>query len=277
MAGTFIFLPPAGDGSAGYWGDAVADFAALPASGDVVGQVVLVLDSLTLYEWNGSAWTTLVDGPADVSGPASAVDSQIALFNGTSGKLIKAATGTGYVKGSSGVASFQAVPIPVADGGTNSTTALNNNRVMRSSGGAVVEASAITASRALASDANGIPTHATTTTTELNYVAGVTSAIQTQIDTKAAGAASSTDEAIARYDSTTGKVLQNSSVTVDDGGIMRFTATTAALKLPILTTTQRDLLVPEAGFVIYNSTTNRPQIYLGAPDSTWANLAGWGE
>lgn len=71
--------------------------------------------------------------------------------------------------------------LPVANGGTNSSTTLNNNRVMQSSGGSIVEAAAITASRALASDANGIPTQSATTATELGYVSGVTSAIQTQI------------------------------------------------------------------------------------------------
>jgi hypothetical protein len=74
--------------------------------------------------------------------------------------------------------------LPIANGGTNSTTALNNNRVILSSGGAIVEAPAITASRALVSDSNGIPTHATTTTTEIGYVNGVTSAIQTQLNGK---------------------------------------------------------------------------------------------
>lgn len=78
--------------------------------------------------------------------------------------------------------------LAVSNGGTNSSTALNNNRVMRSSGGAIVESNAITASRALVSDTNGIPVHANTTTTELNYVSGVTSAIQTQIDAKQARA-----------------------------------------------------------------------------------------
>lgn len=53
-------------------------------------------------------------------------------------------------------------------------------------GTAVSPASAITGSRALVSDANGVPTHATTTATEIGYVNGVTSAIQTQIDTKQA-------------------------------------------------------------------------------------------
>lgn len=62
---------------------------------------------------------------------------------------------------------------------------LSNNRVIESSGGNLIEAAAITASRALVSDANGLPVAATPTTTEINFVAGVTSAIQTQIGSKA--------------------------------------------------------------------------------------------
>jgi hypothetical protein len=72
--------------------------------------------------------------------------------------------------------------LSIVRGGTNSNTALSNNRVMQSSGGAIVEAAAITASRALESDANGIPVASATTATELGYVSGVTSAIQTQLD-----------------------------------------------------------------------------------------------
>ena len=74
--------------------------------------------------------------------------------------------------------------LPIARGGTNSGTALTNNRVMVSSGGAIVVASAITANRALISNANGIPTHSTVTNTELGYLSGVTSAIQTQLNGK---------------------------------------------------------------------------------------------
>jgi hypothetical protein len=74
--------------------------------------------------------------------------------------------------------------LPIARGGTNAGTTLNNNRVMQSSASAIVEAAAITASRALISDANGIPTHSTVTSTELGYVSGVTSAIQTQLAAK---------------------------------------------------------------------------------------------
>jgi uncharacterized protein (DUF2147 family) len=58
---------------------------------------------------------------------------------------------------------------------------------------AVSEAAAITANRALISDANGVPTHATTTATELGYVSGVTSAIQTQLNAKQATISESDD------------------------------------------------------------------------------------
>jgi hypothetical protein len=73
--------------------------------------------------------------------------------------------------------------LPINKGGTNSTTALNNNRIMQSSGGAIVEAAAITAARVLISDANGIPTHSTITSTTLGYL-DATSSVQTQLNAK---------------------------------------------------------------------------------------------
>lgn len=76
--------------------------------------------------------------------------------------------------------------LPIAKGGTNSSAALNNNRIIISSGGAIVEDAAITANRALASNASGIPVASATTDTELGFVAGVTSAIQTQLNNKQA-------------------------------------------------------------------------------------------
>lgn len=74
--------------------------------------------------------------------------------------------------------------VTIVHGGTNSNVALNNNRIIQSTGGAIVEAPAITAARALVSDSNGIPIASSVTTTELGYVSGVTSAIQTQLNTK---------------------------------------------------------------------------------------------
>jgi len=56
--------------------------------------------------------------------------------------------------------------------------------------------------------------------TELSYLKGVTSSVQTQLNAKGAGdivgPASSTDNAIARFDSTTGKLIQDSAATIVD-------------------------------------------------------------
>lgn len=155
------------------------------------GQVLVADSSAT----DGIKWAA-ISGTGDVVGPASANAGEIALFDGATGKLIKAATGSGIVKVSSGVYSAAALDLtadvtgvlPVANGGTNSSTSLNSNRFMVSSGGKVVEAAAVTASRAVASDSNGLPVASATTATELGYVNGVTSAIQTQINTKAPAA-----------------------------------------------------------------------------------------
>ena len=84
--------------------------------------------------------------------------------------------------------------LPISKGGTNSGTALSNNRVMQSSGGAIVEASAITAARALISDANGIPTHSTVTSTTLAFL-DASSSIQTQLNNKVTVFASAADGA----------------------------------------------------------------------------------
>ena len=63
-------------------------------------------------------------------------------------------------------------------------TGTNYRILANSSTGVMSENAAITASRAVASDANGQLVASATTATELGYVNGVTSAIQTQINTK---------------------------------------------------------------------------------------------
>ena len=49
------------------------------------------------------------------------------------------------------------LPVSIANGGTNSSTALNNNRIMISSSGAIVEQAAQTSGRVLIADGNGLP------------------------------------------------------------------------------------------------------------------------
>ncbi len=111
---------------------------------------------------------------AQVIDDAAAITAARALISDANGIPIHSATTSvelGYLSGVTGAIQTQIngkentiTNLPINKGGTNSTTALNNNRVMQSSSGAIVEASAITASRALKSDANGIPTHFDTAT-----------------------------------------------------------------------------------------------------------------
>jgi collagen type VII alpha len=135
-----------GANASGSWGISITGTAANVASGTANQILYQSAASTTTFataptvtntylKWNGTTfvWDSPT-GSGDVSGPASAVDSQIALFNGTTGKLIKAATTTGLLKASSGV-------IAAAASGTDyapaTTGALNQLLASNGSGGFV--------------------------------------------------------------------------------------------------------------------------------------------
>lgn len=102
MSGTWIWLPPSG-GTGLYWADPVATTGDLPVS-STAGEVRLVEGSSALYWWNGSAWTQLTVAPGAIN-----------INTDTTGTLL------------------------IARGGTNSTAALSNGRIMASAAGAIVE------------------------------------------------------------------------------------------------------------------------------------------
>jgi len=124
---------------------------------------------LALTRGGTNASLTAVDGGIVYSG-ASALAISAA---GTSGQALISGgagaptwfSGTGVVKATSGVLSVGNVSLttevsgilPVANGGTNSSTALNSNRFMVSSGGAIVESAAITAGHVIYANTNGLP------------------------------------------------------------------------------------------------------------------------
>lgn len=88
---------------------------------------------------------------------------------------------------------------------------LSNQRVIQSVGGALIESAAITINRALVSDSVGIPVASATTATELGYVSGVSSAIQTQLNGKIA---SSTTVSAAGLATGGGDLSANRTITV---------------------------------------------------------------
>lgn len=112
----------------------------------------------------------------------------------------------------------------------------------------------------------------TASVTEVNYTDGVTSAIQTQIDTKTTGAASSTDNAIVRFDSTTGKVIQNSGVTIADNDFMSTPAsidiTAGALLSDTISEHTAAAGVTVDGVLIKDGAIAKSVVGLGSVDNT---------
>ncbi len=156
------------------------------------GNVSLSKNTSDELLWNGSRVVLAGGGRivnADISASAAIAFSKMAaltasraLVSDGSGIIVAATTTSteiGYVNGVTSAIQTQLDSKPTASAGAN-------NRLAYYTGTAAIAAvTAITASRALASDSNGLPVAATTTATELGYVNGVTSAIQTQMDLKA--------------------------------------------------------------------------------------------
>lgn len=100
------------------------------------------------------------------------------------------------------------------DASANTVSNIVNANIGASAAIAVTKLAAQTASRAVTTDGSGFLTPSATTATELGYVSGVTSAIQTQLDSKTSITGSFTDNHVIRADGTAG--VQNSAVVIDD-------------------------------------------------------------
>lgn len=111
-------------------------------------------------------------GSGDVAGPSSSVNNGVVLFNGTTGKIIK----------DLGVGSANQVLL--TDGSSPSFGSITNAYISNSAAIAYSKLAALTINRALVSDASGVVSVSSVTSTELGYLSGVSSAIQTQLNGK---------------------------------------------------------------------------------------------
>lgn len=240
-----------------------ASAAATPAALAVgTNGFVLTADSA---ETTGVKWAAA--GAGDVLGPASSTDNGFVRFNGLTGKVLKdspativnadvnASAAIAYSKlnlsnsilnadiNTSAAIAYSKLNLSnsilnadinasaaIAYSKLNLSTSIVNADISASAAIAYSKLAALTASRALVSDGSGVVSVATTTATEIGYVNGVTSAIQTQINTKqktvitaqyyaSAGTTSTTTQPI-RFD----QIVYDANTTVTTGAAWKFTA-----------------------------------------------------
>jgi len=146
-----------------------------------------------------------------------------------------------------------------ADGTGNSISNIENADIKAAAAIALNKLAATTASRALTSDASGFVTASTTTSTELGYVNGVTSAIQTQIDGKISASSS---------DTLTNKTIdadQNTITNIENADIKA--GASIALNKLAATTVSRALVSDGSGFVSASSVTSTELGYVSGVTS----------
>lgn len=178
-------------------------------------------DGIDLTGRVGDAWVSLTR-QGDIVGPAGTTDNALARFDGATGKL------------------------------------LQDSVILVTDAGAVSGITTLTTSGLI----NGA------TPTEISYLSGATSNLQAQINTLTGGStpgdvigpASSTDMALARFDGTTGKLIQNSPVFVSDSGGVTGIATLTASGAINTTGTINGVTPTELGYVTGATSNIQAQI-----------------
>jgi hypothetical protein len=166
---------------------------------------IITLGTIATGTWNGNAIGVAYGG----TGLTSYTIGDLIYASGatTLSKLSDVATGNALISGGVGVAplwgkigltTHVSGTLPIANGGTNATATPTSGAVAYGTGTAYAFSLAGTAGQVLISGGTGSPTWA-------NYGAG-----------DVTGPASATDNAIARYDGITGKLIKNSGITIDN-------------------------------------------------------------
>jgi hypothetical protein len=205
----------------------------------IAGNPTLSISTNPVLPGNVSSSGTLTAGTGltVTSGGATIIAGGLSVTAGT----ITTPLATGILHSSSGVISSSAVNLanadvtgvlPVANGGTNSSTALNNNRIMVSNSGAIREAAALTNGQLLIGSTGAAP------------VAGNITGTTNQLDvTNGAG--------------TIGLKLSDNSVLPGTGSVTVPSGSTATRPG-----------TPVNGMMRYNTTTGKFEFYQG---NTWVN------
>ena len=149
----------------------VISSSALSLTADVGSSILPIANGGTNSSTASSAGSVVYSSASAMAYTAVGTSGQALISGGTGAPTWFASSGV--VHATSGVLSTSAVvltsevsgTLPVANGGTNSSTALNNNRIMVSSGGAIVEAAALTDGKLLIGSTGAAPSVASITGT----------------------------------------------------------------------------------------------------------------
>ena len=155
---------------------------------------------------NGSGVTTWAANPSgSVIGPGSATDTAIVRFNGTSGLLVENSgvlidgsnniTGVVTLTSSGALRSNTSLILEDPGAGTNTTTI--HSATLASSYAITLPVDAGTSGQVLSTDGTGVLSWTTAATGDVH------------------GPGSATDTAIARFNGTTGKIIENSGILID--------------------------------------------------------------
>jgi len=191
--------------------------------------------------------------------------------------------------------------LPIANGGTNSSTALNNDRVMISSGGSIVEQAAMTDGQLMIGSTGAAPALATLTGTAnqaivTNGAGTITLSTPQDIHTGASptfvgatltgltlgsvpfistGGLIAEDNAALFWDAANDSLLLGDN-TVDTSAMFELTSTGKGMLTPRMTTAQRDAITVTAardGLLIYDTDVAKFSYYSDIA-SAWKYISG---
>jgi hypothetical protein len=190
------------------------NFTVLPSTNVNFDSALTIDLTNSAVDFTNSTVTGLPAG-GDVSGPASSVDNGIATYNGTTGKVIQTSNmqiiGTtlnlnGDLDG--GIATFNSVNTAALASKTLLPILLNSDI---SAGTLTLEPSGV-----LTNTGNNVFENSTTNFINANVDFTGASILGLPSSGDVSGPVSSTDNAICRFDGATGKIIQNSGITISD-------------------------------------------------------------